>query len=76
MGDVERGGTLPVDLAGSVRAQTLVLCGGESPPFMLDIARDLAAALPNGRLEVLEGQDHAADPEVLAPVVAAFLGRR
>jgi pimeloyl-ACP methyl ester carboxylesterase len=76
MGDVERGGTLPVDTARRVTAQTLVLCGGESPPFMLDIARDLVDALPNARLQILEGQDHAADPEVLGPVVAGFLAGR
>jgi pimeloyl-ACP methyl ester carboxylesterase len=73
MGDVERGGTLPVEAARRVTAETLVLCGGESPPFMLGIARDLVAALPNGRLHVLEGQDHATDPEALGPVVAEFL---
>jgi pimeloyl-ACP methyl ester carboxylesterase len=74
MGDVERDGAVPADLAARVRAETLVLCGGANPPFMLEACRELVAALPAGRLRVLEGHDHVVPPEDLAPVVAEFLG--
>jgi pimeloyl-ACP methyl ester carboxylesterase len=69
------GGTPPLDVAAAVPVPTLVVVGGESPPFMHDTARALAGALPDGRVTVLEGQEHAVPPEVLAPVVAEFLRR-
>jgi pimeloyl-ACP methyl ester carboxylesterase len=72
MGDVDRGGTVPHDLLARVEAPTLVLCGGASPDWMLDIGRDVAAALPAGRLEVLAGEEHVVAPDVLAPVVSGF----
>ncbi len=72
MGDIGRGGTVPIDLAGRVAPTTLVLVGGKSPAFMMDTGRQLADAMPNGRYGVLEGQDHAAAPEVLAPVLSEF----
>lgn len=74
MGDISRGGTIPVDLASGVRAATLVLVGGASPAFMMDVGRQIAAALPNSRHRVLEGHDHVVPPEVLAPVLAEFFG--
>ena len=40
---------------------------------MIDVGRQVAHALPNGRHGVLEGQGHNAAPEVLAPVLAEFL---
>jgi hypothetical protein len=56
-----------------VPVPALVLIGGDSPGFMRDNARSIAEALPGGRLQTLDGQDHVVPPEVLAPVVAAFL---
>ena len=38
-----------------------------------DTAIRLAGLLPDGRYSVLEGQDHGAPADVVAPVVAAFL---
>jgi pimeloyl-ACP methyl ester carboxylesterase len=72
MGDSSRGGTIPVDLVGRVTVPTLVLCGGASPAWMIDIGRQIADAMPNGQQCVLEGQEHVVAPEVLAPVVAEF----
>jgi hypothetical protein len=40
---------------------------------MIDAGTRIADALPKGRLNVLEGQDHVVSPEVLAPVLAEFL---
>jgi pimeloyl-ACP methyl ester carboxylesterase len=71
MGD-RRGGTNPADLFGRVTAPVLVLCGGASPAWMIDVGRQVADTLPNGRHGVLEGQDHVVAPELLAPVLAEF----
>jgi pimeloyl-ACP methyl ester carboxylesterase len=56
--------------ATAVSAPTLVLAGGASPPWMQDGARELAKALPNGRLQTLEGQTHDVDPALLAAALA------
>jgi pimeloyl-ACP methyl ester carboxylesterase len=73
MGDFG-GGTIPEDLVRSVAVPTLVIAGGASPGFFRDTASRLAELLPDGTLTVLEGQDHAAPAEVVAPVVGDFLG--
>jgi len=72
MGDVSRGGTIPADLVGAVTVPALVLCGGASPAWMIDIGRQIADALPHGQLSALEGQEHVVAPEVLAPVLVEF----
>jgi pimeloyl-ACP methyl ester carboxylesterase len=73
MGDIGRGGAVPSDLAGRVRCETLVLVGGASPEWMIDVARQVAKAMPHGRYRVLEGQEHVVPPELLVPVLAEFL---
>jgi hypothetical protein len=73
MGDLERGGTIPRDVATAATRPALVLVGSESPPFMLEVGRQLADLLPDGAFRVLDGEDHVADPAVLAPVVAGYL---
>jgi pimeloyl-ACP methyl ester carboxylesterase len=60
------------DHLGRVHVPTLVLGGGASPPWMLDIGRRLAEDLPDGRHEILEDQGHEVAPEVLAPALVAF----
>ncbi|NGN64606.1 alpha/beta hydrolase [Streptomyces sp. A7024] len=72
-GNVRTGGAIPAGEAAKVPGPVLVLAGGASPPFFLDTARRLAELLPDGRLRVLDGQDHAAAPDVVAPAVAEFL---
>ena len=42
---------------------------GEGPPVSV---RALVAVLPNAKQRTLEGQDHGAAPEVLAPVLKEF----
>jgi pimeloyl-ACP methyl ester carboxylesterase len=73
MGDISRDGTIPVDQASRVTVPALVLTGGADYPWMIDVGRRLADAMPNGRHRVLEGQEHAVPPEVLVPVLAEFL---
>jgi pimeloyl-ACP methyl ester carboxylesterase len=72
MGD-SQGGTMPAELARNVTAPTLVLTGGADYPWMVEVGRQLAAALLDGRRQVLEGQEHVVPPEVLAPVLREFL---
>ncbi|WP_199430575.1 alpha/beta fold hydrolase [Qaidamihabitans albus] len=73
MGNIDQGGTVPVESLGDVPMPALVLAGGASPEWMRDSARRIARTLPDGRLRVLEDQGHMPSPEVLAPVLAEFL---
>jgi hypothetical protein len=72
MGDVSTGGAVPTDLAGRVRTETLILVGGASPAWMIDVGRQVADALPNGQHRVMEGQEHVVPPELLVPVLEEF----
>jgi pimeloyl-ACP methyl ester carboxylesterase len=72
MGDIGREGTIPVDQASKVTVPAFVLTGGADYPWMTDVGRRLADAMPNGRHRVLEGQEHVVPPEVLVPVLAEF----
>ncbi len=60
----------------SVAVPTLVLVGGDSPGREMDHAGGVAAALPNSRIAVMPGQQHAAmymSPELFISEVVAFL---
>jgi hypothetical protein len=68
---------VPSDRAARVTAQVLVIDGGASKevmPFMQVTAEQLTKAIPGARHQTLEGQGHAADDKVLAPVLRKFLG--
>lgn len=52
---------------------TLVINGDASFPFIPAAAEAVTAALPNATHRVLAGQGHGPAPDVLAPVLAAFL---
>ena len=73
MGDIDRGGAVPEDIASRAARPALVLVGGESPPFMREVGRRLAELLPVARHRVLEGQDHVVPPGILAPAVTEFV---
>lgn len=73
MGDETRGGTIPEDLVRSIDVPTLVISGTTSPDFFRDTAARITELLPNGTHVLLEGQDHGAPADVVAPVVADFL---
>jgi pimeloyl-ACP methyl ester carboxylesterase len=63
---------VPTKLGGSVKVPTLVIAGGADMPWMPETARALADSLPAGQTRFLDGQGHAVDPEVLAPVLKDF----
>ena len=73
MGELRHGGKVPEDLVRTVRVPTLVIAGGASPDFFRDTASRIASLLPGATYVVLEGQDHGASPEAVAPVVASFV---
>ena len=65
-------GSLPMELAASVAAPTLVIASGESFAYMRETALALAEGIPDGRARILEGQTHDLVPHVLAPVLEEF----
>jgi pimeloyl-ACP methyl ester carboxylesterase len=74
------GAALDPTRAARITAPTLLLTGSDSrDPFAADV-ETVAAALPDARIAVLEGQQHVGDilaPEVVAGHLATFLrGRR
>jgi pimeloyl-ACP methyl ester carboxylesterase len=72
MGETMRGNPLPTDRWSSVTVPTLVMDGGASPEVFHSAARALVAILPNAQQRILDGQTHAAAPEILAPVLEEF----
>lgn len=63
--------------AAAVTVPTLLLEGSETPDGFKAAIGDVAAALPDARVAVLDGQGHTADvlaPELVAEHLLAFLG--
>lgn len=73
MGDMSRGGAVPFNVAERVRVPALILVGGASPAWMIEVGRQIAEAMPDGGHRVLDGQEHVVDPGTLAPVLSEFL---
>jgi pimeloyl-ACP methyl ester carboxylesterase len=73
MRDTVFGRPLPADRWSSVSVPTLVMDGGASPAWQRNAARALAGLLPNATYRTLEDQTHGVAPEVMAPVLRAFL---
>jgi pimeloyl-ACP methyl ester carboxylesterase len=72
MGGDMFGRPLADDPWSRVTVPTLVLDGGASPDWQHHGADALASVLPNARRITLEGQEHGAAPETLAPALIAF----
>ena len=77
--------TLPYDLAvtaggvpaaelGKITAPVLILGGNNSPGWFQRSVAEQAAATPGARLEMLDGYDHNAPPEVITPILIEFFG--
>ena len=72
--------TVPFDptTAAKITVPTLMLIGSDSPDPAAAEVEIVAGAMPNARIEVLDGQQHVADvlaPDVFAEHVIAFLDR-
>jgi pimeloyl-ACP methyl ester carboxylesterase len=68
------GGSVPVDRLAAIACPTLAVAGGLSPAWATDGASAIAGAVPDGRLEILEGQHHGVDQGVAAAVLREFFG--
>ena len=76
LGDTGAEKPLPDELAQAlraVRAPTLAMVGGKSPPYMRHAVETMAKLIPDARVETLDRQTHNVDPKVLAPAIAQFL---
>jgi pimeloyl-ACP methyl ester carboxylesterase len=71
MGD----GLVPRELLASITVPVLAVAGDAGPQWLREAAEAIARAAPRGTYRTLAGQTHMVDPEVLAPVLAEFLGR-
>jgi pimeloyl-ACP methyl ester carboxylesterase len=72
MGGTMAGKPLPLRRWASIKQPTLVIDGGASPQWIRHAAQSLAAILPNAWYRTLAGQQHGADPAVLAPLLVEF----
>jgi len=72
MGDHMSGKPLPSDRWASVTIPTLVIDGGESPPWQRNALQGLVDVLPDAQQRTIEGQTHDVDPALLAPVLEEF----
>ncbi len=70
--DVMRGTPLSPSRWASVTIPVLVIDGGASPAYVHTSTQALAGVLKNARSRTLEGQDHAYDPSILAPVLVEY----
>ena len=79
--------TLPYDLAvtdggvpaselARITAPVLILGGKNSPGWFQRSVAEQAAATPGAQLRMLDGFDHNAPPEVIAPILIDFFGAR
>jgi pimeloyl-ACP methyl ester carboxylesterase len=67
------GGVVPAGRLAGIAVPVLALAGGKSPDWAAAAAGEIAAAVPDGRSRVLDGQDHGPADEVLAPALTEFL---
>lgn len=65
-------GSVPSERVARIAVPVLIINGGAGSSSMQLTAAALAAAIPNARHRILEGQTHEVAAEVLAPVLAAF----
>lgn len=68
MGD----GTVPGQRAAEVGVPTVVVSGDASPDALRQAARNVAAAVPDGRHRVVAGLSHTSSPRLHVPVLREF----
>lgn len=76
MAGLMSGRPLPTDRWSSVSVPVLVGHGGAGETYMAHAAKELASHGDNYTLHTLPGQNHAVDPQALAPVLTAFFTGR
>lgn len=76
--ELRAGAIIDPERAAKVTLPVMLLVGGDTPDALRHDPETVAAALPDARIEVLDGQQHIAHryvPEVFAQHVLAFLDR-
>lgn len=72
MGDTQSGKPLAPGQWPAATMPTLVIAGGDSPPFFHNGTRALADQLPHAQHAILPGQTHEVSAAALAPMLIAF----
>lgn len=65
-------GGVPANELRKIAAPVLILGGGNSPAWFRRSVAEQAAATPGAQLRMLDGYEHNAPPEVLAPILTSF----
>lgn len=65
--------SIPADRMAMIATPTLALAGGASPEWARNGVAALAAAIPGARHMTLDGQTHAVNPDIVAPLLVDFL---
>ena len=65
-------GGVPEAELGKITAPVLILGGGNSPAWFRRSVVEQTAAIPGAQLRILDGYDHNAPPEVIAPIMVGF----
>lgn len=63
---------LPTGVLSAIAQPTLVLTGGDSPPWMANTGKAVAAAIPEAAHRILDGQTHNVAAEALTPELLEF----
>lgn len=67
-------GGIPTSELARITAPVLILGGKNSPGWFQRSVAEQAAATPGAQLRMLDGFDHNAPPEVIAPILIDFFG--
>ena len=66
------GNALPADQLAAITQPTLVLTGGNSPPWITKAGKAVAGTIPGAVHRVLDGQTHNVSPAALVPELLEF----
>jgi pimeloyl-ACP methyl ester carboxylesterase len=66
------GFTVPADRLAAITVPTLVMGGSKGKPNMQKAVKDVAGAIPDAKLVILDGQTHQVSPAALAPAMTEF----
>ena len=68
--------TIPEHWATAITVPTLVIDGGESREWRRNTAQVVADLLPQGKRLTMDGHPHDVAPDVLGPIVEAFIAEQ
>jgi len=66
------GGGVPTAEFANITAPVLILGGANSPAWFRRSVKEQADAITGARLQMMEGYDHNAPPEVITPILTEF----